>query len=88
MINLPSEVFHIDTPDELGEFSQSLFKELVDLMPGRQGKLVQFTSVAQGKRVINDLVLLATQGKLDVFETKVKKSPHRKIYVRPSSENK
>lgn len=88
MPTFESETFYIDMPDELGLYSAELYKELVAHIPTRQGKLVKFDALAQSRRVINDLCLLAEQDGNSVFVEKVKKSPWRRVYVRPTAESK
>lgn len=87
MLNIESETFKIDMPDEIAEYSADLYKQLVDLMQHREGKLLKFASLFQGKRIVNDLVLLAERDKNHVFSDKVKKSHHRRVYIRPMKES-
>lgn len=86
MLDIERETFKIDVPDEIAEYSAVLYKELVDLIEKREGKLVKFASLAQRRRVVNDLAILAAADKNDVFSDKVKKTQHQKIYLRPTAE--
>lgn len=88
MLTIESETFKIDMPDEIGEYSQSLYAELVGKISAREGLIVKFESISQARRVVNDLCILAERDKNSVFSDKVKKTPHRRLYVRSAAEQK
>lgn len=88
MLTIESEPFKIDMPDEIGEYSQGLYSSLVEKIPAREGLTVKFETISLARRVVNDLCILAERDKYSVFSEKVKKTHHRRLYLRPTSESK